>query len=218
MRSKSKGLLFIISVLGVAGMSLGASKSSTTRPAHAGRKKKMAATSQPADSVYAFSVKDIDDKEKSLADYKAKSPDEKGKVLLIVNVASKCGFTKQYTGLEAIYEKYKDRGLVLIGFPSNDFHQQEPGTPSEIKTFCSTKYHVTFPLMAKSSVKKGPEQNPLYQYLTDKSQNGVYGGDITWNFNKFLIDRNGKVIKHYESKVTPESEELTADIEKALKD
>lgn len=134
----------------------------------------------------------------------------KGKVVLIVNVASQCGFTPQYTGLEALYEKYKDRGLVLVGVPANNFGQQEPGTDAEIKQFCSRKYNVTFPMLSKVSVK-GPDITPLYQYLTSAE-----GGDVKWNFTKFLIGKDGKVIGRFEPKVTPESPELTAAIEKAL--
>src|ERR1019366_3146657 len=110
-----------------------------------------------------------------------------GKVVLIVNVASRCGFTPQYAGLEALYEKYKDRGFVILGFPANNFGGQEPGTNEEIKTFCSTKYNVTFPMYSKISVK-GDDMAPLYQFLTDAT-----GSEIQWNFTKFLVDKDGKV-------------------------
>jgi glutathione peroxidase len=147
-------------------------------------------------------VKDIDGKDINLADYK-------GKTVLLVNVASKCGFTKQYKGLEALYRKYKDRGFVIVGFPANNFNGQEPGTNEEIKQFCTSKYDVTFPMMSKISVK-GDDIHPLYRQLTDAA------GEVKWNFNKFLVGKDGKLIKHFESKVTPESEELTTAIENAL--
>lgn len=194
---------------------IAAESTATPSPAaekHHGKKGKKMATSQPADGVYKFELKDIDGKEKTLKSYK-------GKALLIVNVASKCGYTKQYKGLEALYEKYKDKGLVIVGFPSNDFGNpgQEPGTEQEIKQFCSSKFNVTFPMMSKSSVKNGPDQSPLYQYLSEKSQNGVLDAKVSWNFNKFLVSKDGHVVKHYESKVTPENEGLIKDIEAALK-
>jgi glutathione peroxidase len=139
-----------------------------------------------------------------------------GKVMLIVNVASKCGFTPQYEGLEAVYEKYKDQGFVIVGFPANNFMAQEPGTNEEIKTFCSTRYNVKFPLYSKISVK-GDDKAPLYQFLTDQAANPRTGGEIKWNFTKFLVDRNGKVVARFESPVKPESPEVTSAIEKALK-
>lgn len=139
-----------------------------------------------------------------------------GKVMLIVNVASKCGFTPQYEGLEAVYEKYKDQGFVIVGFPANNFMAQEPGTNEEIKTFCSTKYNVKFPLYSKISVK-GDDKAPLYQFLTDQAANPKTGGEIKWNFTKFLVDRNGKIVARFESPVKPESPEVTSAIEKALK-
>src|ERR1700741_125550 len=116
----------------------------------------------------------------------------KGKVVLLVNVASRCGFTPQYAGLESLYEKYKDRGFVIIGIPANNFGAQEPGTNQEIKTFCTAKYHVTFPMMAKVSVK-GSDITPLYQFLTDKGAHPETGGEIGWNFTKFLVGPGGKV-------------------------
>ena len=135
----------------------------------------------------------------------------KGKVTLLVNVASRCGYTPQYTALEAVYEKYKDRGFAIAGFPANNFGEQEPGTNEEIKQFCSAKYNVTFPMFAKISVLGG-DQAPLYQFLTKTA-----GGEIQWNFTKFLVDRNGKVIQRFESAVTPDSPEVIAAIESALK-
>jgi glutathione peroxidase len=162
-----------------------------------------------ASSVYEFTMNSIDGQPMPLAKFE-------GKVMLIVNVASKCGFTPQYEGLEAVYEKYKDQGLVIVGFPANNFMAQEPGTNEEIKTFCSTKYNVKFPLYSKISVK-GDDKAPLYQFLTDTSANPKTGGEIKWNFTKFLVDRNGKVIARFESPVKPESPEVTSAIEKALK-
>ncbi len=155
-----------------------------------------------AGSVYDFTLKSIDGQSAPLASYK-------GKVLLIVNVASKCGFTPQYTGLEALYEKYKDKGLVLVGVPANNFMSQEPGTDEEIKTFCTRTYNVTFPMMSKVSVK-GSDQAPLYQYLTSQ------GGDVKWNFTKFLVDKKGNVVKKFDSPVKPDSPELVSAIEAAL--
>ena len=139
----------------------------------------------------------------------------KGKVVMLVNVASRCGFTPQYTALEAIYEKYKDRGFVIVGIPANNFGAQEPGTDQEIKTFCQSKYNVTFPMMSKVSVK-GDDKTPLYQYLTDRAVNPKTGGDIQWNFTKFLVGPDGQVITRFEPKVTPDSPEVTGAIENAL--
>jgi glutathione peroxidase len=136
----------------------------------------------------------------------------KGKVVLIVNTASKCGFTPQYEGLERLYEARKDEGFVIIGFPANNFGNQEPGSNKEILRFCQTKYHVTFPMMAKISVK-GKDIHPLYRYLTEDSP---FPGEITWNFNKFLLDRNGKVVARYDSKITPEDTKLIAKIDELL--
>ena len=157
-----------------------------------------------ASNVHEFTLNSIDGKPAPLSAYQ-------GKVVLIVNVASRCGFTPQYAGLEALYEKYKDRGFVILGFPANNFGGQEPGTNEEIKTFCSTKYNVTFPMYSKISVK-GDDKAPLYQFLTDAT-----GSEIQWNFTKFLVDRDGKMIARFESKVTPESADVTSAIEKALK-
>lgn len=160
-----------------------------------------------ANSVQDIPLKDIDGKDTSLKAYQ-------GKVVLVVNVASKCGLTPQYKALEALYRKYKDQGLVIVGFPCNDFGAQEPGTPTEIKEFCSTKYDVTFPLMAKLHVK-GSEQHPLYANLTGKD--AKFPGEIEWNFGKFLISRDGTVTQRFSPKTTPDSTEVTAAIEQALK-
>ncbi|MBK7266146.1 MAG: glutathione peroxidase [Ignavibacteriales bacterium] len=154
-----------------------------------------------------FKVKDIDGKEVDLSIYE-------GKVVLIVNVASKCGYTKQYNGLEAIYNKYKDQGLVILGFPCNDFGGQEPGTNDEIKEFCSTKFSVTFPMMDKVSVL-GENKTPLFAYLTDNSVTGTK--DIKWNFEKFLINKKGEIVERFVSKDEPEGEKITKAIEAQLK-
>ena len=156
-----------------------------------------------------FTLNSIDGQPAPLSQYK-------GKVVMIVNVASKCGYTPQYAGLEALYEKYKSQGFVILGFPANNFGAQEPGTNEEIKTFCSRTYNVTFPMYAKISVK-GQDKNPLYQFLTDKQANPSTGGEIQWNFTKFLVGKDGKVIARFESAITPESPEVAAAIEKALR-
>ena len=157
-------------------------------------------------SVHDFKVKTIDGKEASLGDFK-------GKALLIVNTASQCGYTPQYAGLEALYEKYRDRGFTVLGFPSNDFGAQEPGSNAEIKKFCELRYKTTFPLFSKIPVK-GPDADPLYKYLTGLP--GKQGGEITWNFNKFRIAPDGTVIEHFDSRVEPMSPDLTAKLEKVL--
>jgi len=159
-------------------------------------------------TIHEFTLNSIDGQPTSLAQFK-------GKVVLIVNVASRCGFTPQYAGLEALYDKYKKRGFVVLGFPANNFLWQEPGTDAEINAFCSTKYHVTFPMFAKVSVR-GADKTPLYQFLTDKKANPSTGGAIRWNFTKFLADRNGKVIARFGSGVEPESPQLIKAIEAAL--
>ena len=169
----------------------------------------MAASLFGASSVLDFTLPSIDGQAAPLAQYK-------GKVILIVNVASKCGFTPQYTGLEALYEKYKDKGFVILGFPANNFGAREPGTNEEIKTFCSRTYNVSFPMYSKISVK-GDDKAPLYQFLTDKATNPSTGGEIKWNFTKFLIGKDGKVLQRFESPVEPMSAEVTAAVENALK-
>src|ERR1035438_8049131 len=161
-----------------------------------------------ASSIHEFTLNSIDGQPVSLAQFK-------GQVVLIVNVASRCGFTPQYAGLEALYEKYKDRGFVVLGFPANNFLWQEPGTNEEIKSFCTLKYHVTFPMFPKVSVKCS-DKSPLYQFLTDKKANPSTGGGIRWNFTKFLVDRNGKVIARFGSSVPPDAPELLAAVEKSL--
>jgi len=161
-----------------------------------------------AKNIYDFTMNSIDGKPVSLKSYK-------GKVVLLVNVASKCGYTPQYAGLESLYEKYKDRGFVIVGVPANNFMQQEPGTNEEIKTFCSRKYNVSFPMMSKVSVL-GEDKTPLYRYLTDRNSDPKFGGDIKWNFTKFLFDRNGNPVARFEPAVTPDSAEVQSAVESAL--
>jgi glutathione peroxidase len=160
----------------------------------------------PAASLYDIALKDIDGHATSLAPYR-------GKVLLIVNVASKCGFTPQYKELEALAETYQDRGLVVLGFPCNQFGGQEPGTNAEIKEFCSLTYGVKFPLFDKLEVN-GPQRHPLYDLLTGDTS--PFPGKIGWNFTKFLIGRDGRILQRFDSKVKPASPELTAAVEAAL--
>ena len=155
-------------------------------------------------TVYDFTLNSIDGQPTPLSSFK-------GKIVLLVNVASRCGYTPQYTALESIYEKYKGRGFVIVGIPANNFGGQEPGSNQEIKTFCTAKYHVTFPMMAKVSVK-GEDITPLYQFLTDKSAHPDTGGEIGWNFTKFLVGPDGKVIARFESKVEPDSPQVTSAI------
>jgi glutathione peroxidase len=173
---------------------------------HHGRDTVLAA--ENVNSVLDFKMKDIDGKDVKLKQYK-------GKVLLVVNVASQCGYTPQYEALQADYAKYKDKGFYVLGFPANNFGSQEPGTETEIKEFCTSKYHVTFPMFAKISVK-GTDQDALYSFLTAKETNPNFAGDIKWNFTKFLVDRSGKVVARFEPKVKPDSPEVTAAIEKYL--
>jgi glutathione peroxidase len=161
-----------------------------------------------ASSIYDFTMKSIDGPPVSLSSYR-------GKVVLVVNVASKCGFTPQYSALESLYEKYKDKGLVIVGVPANNFMSQEPGTDAEIKTFCTNKYNVSFPMMSKVSVK-GDDKAPLYVFLTDEKSDPKFAGDIKWNFTKFLFDRNGNPVARFEPNVKPDSPEVIAAIEGAL--
>lgn len=167
----------------------------------------ISATSLLAESkLQTIPLKDIDGKETSLKAYE-------GKVLLVVNVASRCGYTPQYKTLEAIYKKYQSQGFAVLGFPCNDFGAQEPGANDDIKEFCSTKYNVSFPLFDKIHVK-GPEQHPLYTALSGKDS--PFPGDVKWNFGKFLIGRDGKILKRFDSGAKPDSVEVTQAIEAAL--
>jgi glutathione peroxidase len=169
----------------------------------------MSALAFAASSVHDFTLDSLKGEPMPLASFK-------GKVMLAVNVASQCGYTPQYEGLQALYMKYKDQGLVVAGFPANNFGGQEPGSNEEIGAFCKSKYGVTFPMFSKISVK-GSDIAPLYRYLTDKTANPKTGGDIQWNFTKFLIDRNGKVIQRFEPDVEPLSPELESAVAAALK-
>jgi glutathione peroxidase len=162
-----------------------------------------------ASGVHEFTLNAINGTPTPLASFK-------GKVMLVVNVASQCGYTPQYEGLQALYAKYKDQGLVITGFPANNFGGQEPGTNAEIGAFCKSKFGVTFPMFSKISVE-GSDQAPLYQFLTDKKVNPKTGGAIQWNFTKFLVDRNGKVIQRFEPDVEPLSAGLVSAVEAALK-
>jgi glutathione peroxidase len=159
-----------------------------------------------AGSVHEFKVKDIDGKDVDLAQYK-------GKTLLIVNVASKCGLTPQYADLQKLQDKYKDKGFVVLGFPANEFGKQEPGTDAEIKEFCTGKYNVSFPMFSKVVVK-GEGQAPLYAHLTGGE--GKTAGDIKWNFTKFLVDKEGKVVARFEPRVKPDDKQVTEAIESTL--
>jgi glutathione peroxidase len=159
-------------------------------------------------SIHEFTVNAIDGGPVPLESFR-------GQVALVVNVASKCGFTPQYAGLEALYRKYRDRGFTVLGFPANNFLWQEPGSNEEIRTFCSTRYDVTFPMFAKISVK-GRDKAPLYRFLTDKRANPETGGEIRWNFTKFLVDGEGKPIARFGPTTPPESPEVTRAIEQAL--
>lgn len=152
-------------------------------------------------NIYQFKVAALDGGTIDFASFK-------GKKILVVNTASECGYTPQYKDLQALYEKYKEK-LVIVGFPANNFGGQEPGTNTEIKSFCEKNYGVSFPMAAKVSVK-GDDTAPIYLWLTQKEKNGVLDATIKWNFNKFLLDENGKMIAYFPSKVTPMSEEITS--------
>jgi glutathione peroxidase len=153
-------------------------------------------------------MKDIDGKEVDLTSYE-------GKVLMVVNVASKCGLTPQYEQLVEIHKKYKDKGFEVLGFPANNFMSQEPGTDADIKEFCSSKFGVEFPMFSKISVK-GDDIDPLYQELTSKDENGDFGGEIQWNFTKFLVNKTGEVVARFEPRTKPDAPEVVEAIEKAL--
>ncbi len=164
----------------------------------------LAVTASAADSIYDHTMAALNGTPTPLSNFK-------GKVMLIVNVASQCGYTPQYEGLQALSAKYKDQGFVITGFPANNFGGQEPGTNEEIGAFCKSKYGVTFPMFSKISVK-GADQAPLYKFLTGKT-----GSEIQWNFTKFLVDRNGNIIQRFEPAVEPLSRELAGAVESALK-
>jgi len=168
----------------------------------------MSSAAFAASSVHEFTMDALNGTPTPLATFK-------GKVILVVNVASQCGYTYQYEGLQQLYMKYKDQGLVVAGFPANNFGGQEHGTNAEIGAFCKSKFGVTFPMFSKISVA-GNDKAPLYQFLTDKTANPKTGGEIPWNFTKYLVDRDGKVLARFDSPVEPMSKELTAAIETAL--
>ena len=189
----------ILSAVVLAGCSTGRVGAESASPEDAGSKGR----------VLRHTMKDIDGNDVDLARYT-------GQVVLIVNVASKCGYTPQYEGLEELYQKYKDRGFVVLGFPANNFMSQEPGTNQEIKSFCKTSYGVTFPMFAKISVK-GDDIAPLYKDLTSKDFNGEFGGPIKWNFNKFLVGRDGRVVARFPSKAKPLGDKVVDAVEAALK-
>jgi len=166
------------------------------------------ASEKPVRGILNFTMKIIDGTEVPLSKYK-------GKVLLVVNVASECGYTPQYKGLEMVFRKYKERGFAILGFPANNFGEQEPGSDPEIKSFCQSNYGVTFDMFSKISVK-GADQHPLYRFITSTETNPRFGGEVRWNFQKYLVDRSGVIIGKFSSSVTPESHELIRAIEDAL--
>jgi glutathione peroxidase len=163
---------------------------------------------QNVKSIHEFSLNDIDGNPVSLSEFK-------GQAILLVNVASKCGYTYQYEGLQTLYETYQDRGFVILGFPANNFMNQEPGSNADIKSFCSLEYGVDFPMFEKISVK-GKDKHPLYVYLTDKSMHPETGGEITWNFNKFLINGEGQVVDRFATNVDPDDPKLISAVEALL--
>lgn len=169
----------------------------------------MSAVAFAASSIHEFTLDSLKGEPTPLGNFK-------GKIVLVVNVASKCGYTPQYEGLQALYMKYKDQGLVIAGFPANNFGGQEPGSNEEIGAFCKSKFGVTFPMFSKISVK-GADTAPLYRFLTDKTANPKTGGDIQWNFTKFLVGRDGKVIQRFEPAIEPLSPELDSAVSAALK-
>lgn len=189
--------ILVSGILGMAGTTLNAEVNGTVQEDEESTK-----------SLYDFKVKSIEGEEVDLSKYK-------GKTVLLVNVASKCGYTRQYADMQKIYSKYKDRDFVILGFPCNQFGGQEPGSESEIKEFCTKEFGVTFPMFAKIDVK-GSDQAPLYRYLTELETEPKGAGTISWNFEKFLIGPDGKVIGRYASKVNPSSPEMMKTIEGLL--
>jgi len=167
-----------------------------------------AAAPRGGQTLYDLTVKDAKGRDVKLEQYR-------GKVLLLVNVASRCGYTPQYDGLQKIYERYRERGFVVLGFPANNFGAQEPGTDEQIQDFCRLNYGVTFPVFSKISVK-GDDRHPLYKFLTEEATNPGFAGDIKWNFNKFLVGRDGRVLARFESADRPESDKVTGAVESAL--
>ncbi len=188
-----RSLLLFVGVASLSLLTLGASQAEEDKK-----------VTSPLD----FKMKDIDGKDLDLGQFK-------GKVVLMVNVASFCGYTPQYQGLQALYEKYKGDGLVVIGVPANEFGRQEPGTNPEIKEFCTSRYRISFPMLGKVVVK-GEGITPLYAFLTGKDTNPKFAGNIGWNFEKFLIDRKGEVVNRFKSSVKPQSEELEGAVKAEL--
>jgi len=192
-------------IVAIAGIALFVGGAFFYRRAASGKK---IATDGVVESIYDVEARDIDGQLVSLDQYR-------GKTLLIVNVASKCRFTPQYEGLQRLYDKYQSRGLVVLGFPANNFAWREPGTDAEIKEFCTSKYNVTFPIFSKISVA-GDDIHPLYRYLTDETANPQLGGKVTWNFNKYLVAPDGRPVAHFASDLVPESPEIVGAIESVL--
>lgn len=193
---------FLIGMSSIIGM--GSSDLLEPSPAQAREEGiKLMATQTPM--VYEFMLNDIDGKPVSLSQFR-------GKVLLLINTASFCGNTPQYTDLEKMYEQYREKGFEILAFPANNFGQQEPGTNAEIKTFCYTKYSLSFPLFSKISVK-GDDKHPLYRYLTEQSP---FPGEVEWNFQKYLVDRSGKVVARYPHRTKPLAPEILQDVERVL--
>lgn len=186
----------VASVLSILGLAAAPTSSPTASP--------QAGEDWTSRSLYTIETRTLEGEPAKLSQYD-------GKVTLIVNLASKCGYTSQYEGLEKLYHEFKDKGLVILGFPSNDFGGQEPGTPREIRAFCTSKYQVTFPLFEKISVKPGDEQSVIYQALQAKT-----GAAPTWNFCKYLVSRDGARAEFFGSKITPQSDELRSAIEREL--
>jgi glutathione peroxidase len=192
------GILVLTTVVGLAGTAY-----------HFGMIMNPSPTAAPEErSMYDFTLKNIDGQDVKLDTYR-------GKVTMLVNTASKCGLTPQYEGLQTIYDRYRDKGFTVLGFPANNFMGQEPGTEKEIKEFCTLNYKVSFPMFSKISVK-GEDQHPLYTFLTHKDTNPGFEGDITWNFEKFLADKNGKIVARFSPKTKPDDPEIIKAIEAEL--
>jgi len=188
----SRALLTLIISPLLIGISMGTARAADNKPK----------------TIHDFTLKAIDGTAIPLARYK-------GKVLLVVNVASRCGNTPQYKGLEALYRKYKDRGFVVLGFPANNFGQQEPGSNEEINAFCRTTYDVSFDMFSKISVK-GSDQDPLYRFITSPETNPQFSGEVRWNFQKYLVNRSGAIIGKFASGDDPLSEKIISAVETAL--
>jgi len=193
-----KKLLILLTVLAFASCKKANKEKTTTT-------NNVQTTKMKKEDIYQFKMKDLYGKDFDFASLK-------GKKVMVVNTASKCGFTPQYKDLEKLYETYKDKGFVIVGFPANNFGQQEPGTDGEIAEFCKQNYGVSFPMMTKTSVK-GADMNPVYKFLTQKSKNGFEDSDVAWNFQKYLLDENGHVVKMYRSKVLPTDKAIVSWIE-----